>query len=82
MAGRQCEKRLWLEVYRSDLIEYGSDVEQRFAAGEDVNDVARAQYPDGVLVSYDHGANAAVEHTRRLLLEQPATPILPKTCTN
>ncbi len=79
MAGRQCEKRLWLEVYRSDLIEYGPDVEQRFAAGDNVNDIARAQYPDGVLVSYDHGANAAVEHTRRLLKEQPGTPIFEAT---
>ena len=79
MAGRQCEKRLWLEVYRSHLIEYGSDVEQRFAVGEDVTDVARAQYPDGVLVSYDHGANAAVEHTRRLLAEQPGRPIFEAT---
>ena len=79
MSGRQCEKRLWLEVYRSDLIEYGPDVEQRFAAGDNVNDIARAQYPDGVLVSYDHGANAAVEHTRRLLKEQPGTPIFEAT---
>ena len=79
MAGRQCEKRLWLEVYRSDLIEYGSDVEQRFAAGDKVNDVARAQYPDGVLVFYDHGANAAVEKTRHLLTEQPGTPIFEAT---
>ncbi len=79
MAGRQCEKRLWLEVYRSHLIEYGSDVEQRFAAGDNVNDVARAQYPDGVLVSYDHGANAAVEHTRCLLAEQPGRPIFEAT---
>ncbi len=79
MSGRQCEKRLWLEVHRSDLIEYGPDVEQRFAAGDNVNDIARAQYPDGVLVSYDHGANAAVEHTRRLLAEQPGTPIFEAT---
>lgn len=79
MAGRQCEKRLWLEVHRPHLIEYGSDVEQRFAAGDDVNDIARAQYPDGVLVSYDHGANAAVEHTQRLLAEQPGTPIFEAT---
>ena len=79
MAGRQCEKHLWLEVYRSHLIEYGSDVEQRFAVGDNVNDVARAQYPDGVLVSYDHGANAAVEHTRRLLAEQPGRPIFEAT---
>ncbi|MYB56540.1 MAG: DUF2779 domain-containing protein [Gemmatimonadetes bacterium] len=79
MAGRQCEKRLWLEMYRSDLIEYGSDVEQRFAVGDNVNDVARAQYPDGVLVSYDHGAEGAVEDTRRLLSEQPCTPIFEAT---
>lgn len=43
MLGRQCEKRLWLEVYRSHLIEYGADVEQHFAVGEDVNDTARGQ---------------------------------------
>ncbi len=79
MAGHQCEKRLWLEVYRPDLIEYGSDVEQRFAVGENVNEVARAQYPDGVLVSYDHGAEGAVEDTQRLLLEQPGTPIFEAT---
>ena len=79
MAGRQCEKRLWLEAYRSHLIEYGSDVEQRFAAGDKVNDIARAQYPDGVLVSYDHGANAAVEETLRLLSEQLCTPIFEAT---
>ena len=79
MAGCQCEKRLWLEVYRSDLIEYGTDVEQRFAVGEDVNDVARAQYPNGVLVSYDRGAEGAVEDTRRLLAEQPGKPIFEAT---
>ena len=79
MAGRQCEKRLWLEVYRSDLIEYGADVEQRFAAGDDVNEVARAQYPDGVLVSYGRGAEAAVEDTKRLIAEQSGTPIFEAT---
>ncbi len=79
MAGRQCEKRLWLEMYRSHLIEYGSDVEQRFAAGDNVNEVAHAQYLDGVLVSYDHGAKAAVEETQRLLSEQPGKPIFEAT---
>ena len=79
MAGRQCEKRLWLEVHRSDLIEYGPDAQQRFAVGNEVNDIARAQYPDGVLVSYDHGPMAAVEETQRLLNEQPDTPIFEAT---
>ena len=79
MAGRQCEKRLWLEVRRPDLIEHGPDVEQRFAVGHDVNNVARAQYPGGVLISYDHGAEAAVEDTKRLMEEQPGTPIFEAT---
>ena len=79
MAGRQCEKRLWLEVRRPDLIEHGPDVEQRFAVGHAVNNVARAQYPGGVLISYDHGAEAAVEDTKRLLEEQPGTPIFEAT---
>ena len=60
MAGLQCAKRLWLEVNRRDLIEYDPGVKQRLAVGEDVNDVARAQYPDGVLVEFDEGPNAAI----------------------
>ena len=79
MAGRQCEKRLWLEVRRPGLIEHGLDVEQRFAVGHDANNVARAQYPGGVLISYDHGAEAALEDTKRLLEEQPGTPIFEAT---
>ncbi|MDE2889197.1 MAG: DUF2779 domain-containing protein [Gemmatimonadota bacterium] len=79
MAGLQCQKRLWLEVHRPDLIEYDPGTEQRFAVGEDVNDVARAQYPGGVLVEYDEGADAAIEETRRLLEEQPGTPIFEAT---
>ena len=79
MAGLQCAKRLWLEVNRRDLIEYDPGVEQRLAAGEDVNDVARAQYPGGVLIEYDDGADAAIEETRRLLEERPGTPIFEAT---
>ena len=47
--------------------------------GNEVNDIARAQYPDGVLVTYDHGAMAAVEDTKRLLKEQPDKPIFEAT---
>ena len=81
MAGRQCEKRLWLEVHQPDLIAYDSDVEHRLAVGEDVNNVARAQYPGGVLVDYDDGADAAIQETTRLLEERPGTPIFEATFT-
>lgn len=79
MAGLQCAKRLWLEVHRPDLIEYDPGVEQRLAVGEDVNDVARSQYPGGVLVEYDEGADAAIADTMRLLEERPGTPIFEAT---
>ena len=47
--------------------------------GEDVNNVARAQYPGGVLVEYDDGADAAVDDTMRLLVERPGTLIFEAT---
>ena len=81
MAGRQCEKRLWLEVHRPDLIAYDPNVEHRLVVGEDVNDVARAQYPGGALINYDDGVDAAIEDTRRLLEERPGTPIFEATLT-
>ena len=79
MAGLQCQKRLWLEVHRPELIEYDAGTEQRFAVGEDVNDVARARFPGGVLVEYDDGADAALKETWRLLEEQPGLPIFEAT---
>ncbi|MDE3000460.1 MAG: DUF2779 domain-containing protein [Gemmatimonadota bacterium] len=79
MAGLQCQKRLWLEVHRPDLIEYDPGVEHRMAVGEDVNDVARAQYPGGVLVEFDNVPNAAIEETGRLLEERPGIPIFEAT---
>lgn len=80
MAGLQCQKRLWLEVHRPDLVEYEPGAEQRLAVGEDVNDVARAQYPGGVLVEYDsESLDAPIDETRRLLEERPGTPIFEAT---
>lgn len=80
MAGLQCQKRLWLEVHRPDLIEYDPGVEQRLAVGEDVNDVARDQFPGGVLVEYDSGRlEAAIDETGRLLEKRPGMPIFEAT---
>jgi hypothetical protein len=75
IAGRQCEKRLWLEAHRPELIEYDDNVKQRFNTGNMVNDVARSQFPGGVLIEYERGTAEALKETRRLLAQQPATPI-------
>ncbi len=53
MAGLQCSKRLWLEVHRPELIEYGPAQERIFAQGHDVGRLARALHPGGILVGAD-----------------------------
>ena len=49
-AGLQCGRRLWLTVHRPDLQVYSQDTERRFAAGNDVGEVARSLYGPGRLV--------------------------------
>ena len=50
IAGRQCEKRLWLEIHKPDLkdTEGAASV---FAMGNEVGELARKRYPEGVLVA-------------------------------
>ena len=43
--GLQCGKRLWLQVHRPSLAVYPAETQRRFAAGHDVNDVARCPPP-------------------------------------
>lgn len=73
ISGMQCDKRLYLEVRRPELVEYDEAVEARLAAGHAVNDVARALHPGGVLIDLDDGTDAAVKATRQLM-KQPGTP--------
>src|SRR4051812_32439608 len=49
LAFRQCAKRLWLEVHRSDLQAITSAAEARFQIGYEVGQIARRIYdPDDV----------------------------------
>ena len=75
LAGRQCEKRLWLETYRHDLRCYAAAAEARFAVGHQVGEAARTEFPDGILVPGRESARAAIGETRRLLAEQPRAPL-------
>jgi len=79
MAGRQCEKRLWLEVHRPELLEYGPGVEQRFAVGHAVNEIVQSQYPEGILVSGEESLSAALRETKRLLQVEPGRPLFEAT---
>jgi hypothetical protein len=48
---RQCPKKLWLQIYRKDLIpEVDAATQARFDEGNLVGDIARQLYPDGVFI--------------------------------
>ncbi len=77
LAYRQCARRLWLEVHRSDLRADSAATEVSFAVGHQVGDIARRLYdPKGKGVLIDpqaDGFEAAFSRTKELL--QSAQPV-------
>lgn len=72
MAGRQCEKRLWLEVHRPDLIDWNQVQAARLAAGTGFGELARELLGPGVLVDCGPDMPAAITQTSELV--QQAKP--------
>lgn len=70
MAGRQCRRRLRLEVHRPDLLEHDAAVEQVFAFGHRVNEVARALEAGGTLIGHGDDPGRALAETRAALSER------------
>ena len=73
IAYRQCPKRLWLEVHRSDLREESAGTEARFQTGYQVNEIARRLYdPEGTgaLINVEtEGYEGAFARTAQLLAD-------------
>jgi len=53
-SGRQCEKRLWLELNRRDAIEWGAAAQQRLDEGTRFGELAQELLGGGTLISADH----------------------------
>jgi hypothetical protein len=49
-AFEQCPKKLWLATHRPELAEQDDGAEARFAAGNQVGEIACALHPGGVMV--------------------------------
>ncbi|MCX7960970.1 MAG: DUF2779 domain-containing protein [Burkholderiales bacterium] len=69
VSGRQCPRRLWLEVHRPDLLEADSGTEQLFAFGHRLNEVARSLEPDGTLIGHGDDPGRALVETRAALAQ-------------
>jgi hypothetical protein len=74
LSGWQCPKKLWLEVHDPDKAEVDPALERIFALGHEVGELARRQFPGGVLIGHDEALDdALVETARRLDAPGPVT---------
>lgn len=79
IAWRQCPKRLWLQIHRSDLLDFSTEAEQRFQIGYEVGDVARGLYPDGILIADNDNLPAAIAATKHALADHPDRAVFEAT---
>lgn len=79
IAFRQCPKRLWLEIHRKDLIIEDESTKLRFEVGHRVGELARTQYPDGVLIATGRDLTLAAKITKAKLLESPRKALFEAT---
>lgn len=55
LSGLQCQKRLWLSVHKPELAPLPLPAQQRlFDQGTRVGELARAEFPGGLLIDADH----------------------------
>jgi hypothetical protein len=77
-AWRQCPKRLWLQIYRPELMDVSQADEQRFQVGYEVGDVAQRLYPNGILID-DEKLSDAISSTQKALTDYPDRPVFEAT---
>jgi hypothetical protein len=70
-AYHQCQKRLWLEVHRRELLEVSAETDRIFAVGHQVGALARAEHADGILVAENVSWPEALQQTQAALAARP-----------
>jgi CRISPR/Cas system-associated exonuclease Cas4 (RecB family) len=77
MAGLQCHKRLYLELYAPEITaELDETTLARFRTGTTVGELARQGFAGGRLIAHDHEHHADAEAETRALLDDPNVPAL------
>ncbi len=70
----QCPKRLWLEVYKPEVVQFSRATQAVFGVGHSVGEVARRLHPNGVLVQSQDNLTTALDQTAEHI--RAGTPIL------
>ncbi|MGD0945821.1 MAG: hypothetical protein ABSA52_00205 [Candidatus Binatia bacterium] len=77
MAGLQCHKRLYLELYAPEIAaELDETTLARFRTGTAVGELARQRFAGGRLIAHDHEHHAGAVAETRALLDDPSVPAL------
>jgi len=79
LAGLQCPKRLYLEIFHGELAEVGEHAQRLFAIGHEVGEVAQRLHPDGILIQHQENLSRALEETRQLLAQASLAPLFEAT---
>ncbi len=69
--GRQCHKRLWLDVHRRELADWGEASQLRLAQGTAFGELAQALLGGGHLVEADHTQSREAQAETQRLLARP-----------
>jgi hypothetical protein len=75
----QCPKRLWLSVRKPDEARWSVVSQSSLDMGNQVGELARAEFPDGVLVDTGEDMAAAVSMTRELMRSPAPRPVFEAT---
>lgn len=67
LSGLQCEKRLWLETHRRELMEVSSSSTRAFALGHALGDIARTVLGSGRLIGHVDHIGLAMRETAAAL---------------
>ena len=80
VAGVQCLKRLYLQIYQPELAEAGDDgQEARLEQGNEVGLLAQSQFPGGVFVDFENGMDGALTQTASLMEDSSVPAIFEAT---
>lgn len=74
-SGRQCHKRLWLEVHRRDLIRFDANSQARFDEGNRFGELSRELLGGGAVIDAGPLEAERAQAETQALLEQPVKQV-------
>lgn len=68
MAGRQCNKRLFMELHKAAAKSLSASAKNQLEVGTLVGETAQTLWPAGILIDYEKDTEAMVNRTKALLI--------------